>query len=227
MDRLSEIRQTLMYESNLLALGSIHGSAEGFSVVATGEAQKNASRFVLCRDPVVSPSGRFVSFLPFVPRHAQSDSMSELVLIYDLQRSINDMDVVAADEGWVSRASNQGVVVYPGSPRRQRVFPVVVPAPRGAVTIKARTWSSDGELHLIVAVEGDELVAVAINAGPGNSYQARRSRKSVSEVFGSGAKRLWRDVNVYRAAMAGPDEMLVTLEAVAGIPGVQVRFVLQ
>jgi hypothetical protein len=49
----------------------------------------------------------------------------------------------------------------------------------------------------------------------------------VSEVFGSGAKRLWRDVNVYRAAMAGPDEMLVTLEAVAGIPGVQVRFVLQ
>ncbi|WP_201495686.1 hypothetical protein [Rubrivivax sp. A210] len=212
-DRLSEIRTTILYGAKLLALGTIHGSADAF---------------VLGREPLVSPSGRFVSFMQFVPRQAQAEAPSDIVLIYDLQRASNEVGGVADDEGWVSRASNQGVIVYPGAPRSERVFPSARAAPGATASeVNARSWTRDGEQHLIVAAEGNDLAVLAVGAAPDGSYKLRQARVGARQAFGSASPGSWSKSRVRSVTAVGPNEVAVLFDNASGVPGRRLQLALR
>lgn len=156
-DHASEIRSVTAYDTYLAAIGVVETSAESISILDLNELAE--SDFVLCREPVASPSGRYISFLQFQPRHFTSDgSASDVVLAYKLGEAVNTLQGISEDEGWVSLAANKGNVIYP--PRYTgRVFPSPL-LNDGVVRVKARMWDiKRDELYMFVQ-EGKELFVV-------------------------------------------------------------------
>jgi hypothetical protein len=157
-DHASELRSFSAYKSDLVALGAVGTSSESISILNL--ANKTLSAFILCREPFLSPDGRYISYLQFVPRHMVSDDgrIPDIVLVFDLDAATNDALGIEKDEGWVVVAANIGVVVYPPDFFGHRVFPL--PRQEGMQEIaRARKWAADNR-RLFVVVQQDARMQV-------------------------------------------------------------------
>ncbi|MGR9108699.1 MAG: hypothetical protein ACU843_17410 [Gammaproteobacteria bacterium] len=157
-DHASELDSFRIRTSNLIALGRVGSSSESVSLINL--SRNTLLDFILCREPIVSPNGRYVAYLQFVPRHMFSadGSIPDIFLVYDLDGSKNSISGIAEDEGWVSIGANKGNVVYPEEFIDKRVFPV---APEKETnTLKARKWAADNRSVFLLIRKGSELRAV-------------------------------------------------------------------
>ncbi|MGH8550195.1 MAG: hypothetical protein ACRERU_16655 [Methylococcales bacterium] len=158
-DHATELLSFKVYKFYLLAIGKVGTSSESLSVLNITE--NRLSDFLLCREPMVSPNGRYISYFQFLPRHTAPPDirMLDISLVFDLDASTNDISGIAKDEGWVSLAANKGRVVYPKGFLGKRVFPVS-PENSGHGTVKARAWAKDSHRLFLVIQQDTGLEAV-------------------------------------------------------------------
>ncbi len=107
IDHADHWESGIVYKGKLVLVGTLDTISNVVSVLNT--VSKQPMLFVLCRTPSFSPSGRYVGYLQFQPRHT-TDPLDDIVLILDLD---NLPAIEPSGAGWVIDSTNVGTPVYP------------------------------------------------------------------------------------------------------------------
>jgi len=112
IDHANDILSVRLYKSLLIVVGHV-ADVHSFSIVDLTDGK--LKNFIVCRQPSVSPTGRFLSYLDFYPLHAGTQSPGDEVVLYDLEKPQNLQAVQYKERrpDWVWESSSQGVIVYP------------------------------------------------------------------------------------------------------------------
>lgn len=210
-DHASELRSFQVYKSYLLAIGAVGTSSESVSVINLTD--KQLSDFFLCREPIVSPSGRYISYLQFVPRHTISFNgrIPDITLVFDVDASTNDISGIGKDEGWVSLAANKGMIVYPQDFLGKRVFPVPTEKVGGDITVKARGWAADTRRLFVVMQQGTELRAVSKDVEHAGKGSLKQGKIDLRDVLGNMNEAAVSDLKIEGFEGSNDEKMVVLL----------------
>lgn len=147
-----------VYKDKLVLVGTLGTISNVVSVLNT--ASKQPMLFVLCRTPSFSPSGRYVGYLQFKPRHT-TDPLDDIVLTLDLD---NLPAIEPSGAGWVIDSTNVGTAIYPRAYIGKKEFYVVVEGDNPWRNyILPPKWDTKRDVIAVVEKVGDQWSLVAVD----------------------------------------------------------------
>jgi len=168
---LTAIERTVVANDKAVVLGSRYSQANGAILLDLESARQQD--FLLAYEPVVSPGGRYIAFKRWYPRFSDAEATSDVLMIYDTQRSNEANRVIPARRGEaedVSYAQFAGFPVYPAANAGQTYEVWVaeeasrhsIYLPEGALA----ATETDGRIAFVDVIGGEHwLVEVDISGG--------------------------------------------------------------
>ncbi|NNN04632.1 MAG: hypothetical protein HKL90_01895 [Elusimicrobia bacterium] len=165
VDRIKSVR---LLGDRAVVIGDLSSSGDMVTVYDLG-GNRLLDEFAAINS-TISPNGQFLAFQHFHPRHADTEDMSDVVLLYDLSRSQKENRT--PDNQAKPNMSNAGIPVFPV---KNRVDRRILPYPGSNYVVYPQfIWSPSGKTLAFVAeatsisalMEKDhtttEIIAVAI-----------------------------------------------------------------
>jgi hypothetical protein len=175
-DHASAFHEFRRFDDRVALLGTVGTSGDGISIVDLKQPEPSA--FVLCREPKFSPSGRRITYLNFVPRHASDEGSSDILMFVDLAATgVPALGNIRGGDGWVVESANRGNIIYPESARGKRVFPSAT-GPRPELILDG-AWPDDRRFIALVFSSGSlKLIEAGFNAASAVANRELRTFKN-------------------------------------------------
>jgi hypothetical protein len=221
-DHASSFNRGVVYKDMLVLVGTVGGIGDALSILDTASGKHVL--FALCRMPALSPSGRYIAYLQFVPRHIEG-TLDDIVLVLDLE---NLHTIVPSSVGWVVDSTNVGTAIYPAgfigkthfyaATNGAETSPNLIPPPPA--------WDSKLDILAFVSKVADRwsLISADLTAGLDQRKLMRRSLEGpqfLSEKSNdlTTIKRVEKELMIDRLEVENGVASVWTAE----IPGVKLR----